>query len=104
MIRDHDTHLREAIEAAYEAARQALRLLQDEPAEDAAPVVVTSAKRAPASAALLSVDEVAERLKVDRRWVYRNAPRWGFTRKLGRRTLRFEPRGFEKFLASRVRL
>lgn len=53
---------------------------------------------------LVTVAEVAERLGVSKRWVYRHAGSWGFTRRLGHRTLRFERRGFEKFLQARSRL
>jgi predicted DNA-binding transcriptional regulator AlpA len=47
---------------------------------------------------LLAPGEVAARLKVDLQWVYRRAKKWPFTRRLGR-LLRFDPAGFERWLA-----
>jgi predicted DNA-binding transcriptional regulator AlpA len=47
---------------------------------------------------LLTVHAVAERLGKSPEWVYRNSLSWPFRRKLGRRTLRFEERGFERWL------
>lgn len=47
---------------------------------------------------LLTPAEVAERLGVTLRWLYRNAGRLPFTRKLTKRTLRFEERGLAKYI------
>lgn len=47
---------------------------------------------------LLTVKELAERLNVDDRWVYRRADDFTFTRRLSDRTLRFSERGLERWL------
>ena len=47
---------------------------------------------------LLTPDEAANRLGVSLRWLYRNAKRLPFTRKLTRRTLRFHEAGLEKYI------
>jgi excisionase family DNA binding protein len=48
---------------------------------------------------LLTVQELAERLNVDDRWIYRKADDLPFTRRLGDRTLRFSEQGLERWLA-----
>jgi excisionase family DNA binding protein len=48
---------------------------------------------------LLTVAEVATRLGISRKHVYQRAHRWPFTRKLGVKSLRFEQRGLERWLA-----
>ena len=53
---------------------------------------------------LIDVEEAARRLGVTRRFVYRHAKDWPFTRKIGPKTLRFEPAGLEKLRRSRLRL
>ena len=50
---------------------------------------------------LLTVGEVAVRLGVDRRWVYRKADALPFTRRLSRGTLRFSERGLERWKQTR---
>ena len=50
---------------------------------------------------LLTVDEVAESLAVERTWVYRHADDLPFTRKLSAGTLRFSSSGLRRWLASR---
>jgi excisionase family DNA binding protein len=50
---------------------------------------------------LLTVGEVAERLGVSNRWVYRNADRLPFTRRLTSGTLRFSERGLERWKETR---
>lgn len=50
---------------------------------------------------LLTAGEVAERLHMDRRAVYRRADRWPFTRRLSSGTLRFSERGMEWWLKTR---
>lgn len=52
---------------------------------------------------LLTADEVAERLGVDRRWVYRKAKAGDlpFARKLSAGTLRFSSKGLERWKRSR---
>ena len=47
---------------------------------------------------LLSPQEAASRLGVTTRWLYRNAKRLPFTRKLTARTLRFHEAGLERFI------
>jgi excisionase family DNA binding protein len=50
---------------------------------------------------LLTVEEAAERLGVRPRWLYENADRLRFTRRIGRRTLRFSEKGLEQYMATR---
>jgi predicted DNA-binding transcriptional regulator AlpA len=49
---------------------------------------------------LLTVAQAAERLGMSRHAIYRRAGRWAFTRKIGRRTLRFSECGLEKAIAT----
>jgi predicted DNA-binding transcriptional regulator AlpA len=58
----------------------------------------TARRRAPDPEELLTPEEVAQRLQKSLRWVYRSAGRWPFTRRLGRKTLRFSRAGFEAYL------
>ncbi|HMU61590.1 MAG TPA: hypothetical protein PKA66_07400 [Gemmatimonadales bacterium] len=51
---------------------------------------------------LLTVAEVAGRLEVEEQWVYRHADEWDFTRRLGRRTLRFSEAGLQDYIAKRA--
>ena len=60
-----------------------------------------SAELPKATDRLLGADEVAERMSVSLAWVYRQARRWPFTRRLGRKALRFSEAGFEKWLNHR---
>ena len=50
---------------------------------------------------LLSADEAANLLSVSEDWVYRNARKLPFTRKLGPKMLRFSSLGIQKYLATR---
>jgi predicted DNA-binding transcriptional regulator AlpA len=50
---------------------------------------------------LISPSEVASRLGVTVRWVYRHADQWPFTRKLSRKVLRFSEAGFGRWLQAR---
>ena len=50
---------------------------------------------------LLTVDEVAEVLAVERTWVYRHADELPFARKLSAGTLRFSSNGLQAWVASR---
>ena len=50
---------------------------------------------------LLNAEEAAEILNVSSDWLYRNAKKLPFTRKLGRKTLRFSHQGIMKWLANR---
>ena len=50
---------------------------------------------------LLTVDEAAEVLAVERTWVYRHADKLPFTRKLSPGTLRFSSNGLQRWMASR---
>jgi excisionase family DNA binding protein len=47
---------------------------------------------------LLTAEEVAQRLGVSKRWVYEHASGWPFSRRLGRRTVRFSARGLERWM------
>lgn len=50
---------------------------------------------------MLMAKDVAKILGCSEDWVYRNAKTLPFTRKLGRKNLRFSKSGLEKWLASR---
>lgn len=50
---------------------------------------------------LLTADEVARRLGISRRSLYRRAASLPFTRRIGTNTLRFSSRGLERWVASR---
>lgn len=49
---------------------------------------------------LLSIKEAAEVLNVSADWLYRNAKKLPFTRKLGPKMLRFSNQGLQKYIAS----
>jgi excisionase family DNA binding protein len=68
-------------------------------AADAVPQQGTEAQ--PDHERLLTPAQAAERLGVTRRWLYRNAKRLPFTRKLTPRTLRFHEAGLEKYIRDR---
>jgi predicted DNA-binding transcriptional regulator AlpA len=50
---------------------------------------------------LLNADEAATILGVNRRWLYRNAPRLPFTRHLSRKALRFSEVGLRRWIERR---
>lgn len=50
---------------------------------------------------LLTPQEAADRLNVNRTWMYRHADTLPFTRRLGTKTLRFSERGLERWMESR---
>jgi predicted DNA-binding transcriptional regulator AlpA len=54
------------------------------------------------SSRLLDVEEAAARLSVSADWVYRHAKQLPFTRRVGRRALRFDPDGLVRWLAHRT--
>jgi len=68
----------------------------------AAPIVAPS--RRELSSELLTVDEAAARLGVEKTWLYRHAKSLTFSRKLGHRTLRFDARGLEQWASTRPRV
>ena len=51
---------------------------------------------------LLTPEQAAAILGMSTKWLYRNAPKLPFTRKLGRKTLRFSQVGLQKYLATRM--
>jgi predicted DNA-binding transcriptional regulator AlpA len=53
---------------------------------------------------LLDPAEAAAILGMSKKWLYNNAHKLPFTRKLGRKTLRFSHLGIQKYLASRITL
>ena len=53
---------------------------------------------------LLTPAEAAALLNMSTKWLYRNAPKLPFTRKLGRKSLRFSHLGIQKYLAARINL
>jgi predicted DNA-binding transcriptional regulator AlpA len=50
---------------------------------------------------LLTADEAAQMLSVSPDWLYRNAKKLPFTRKLGPKMLRFDYRGMVKWIETR---
>lgn len=56
---------------------------------------------APAPDRLLSVKEAADRLGVDRRWLYRRADTLPFAKKIGPGTLRFSEKGLNRWMERR---
>jgi len=50
---------------------------------------------------LLDTEETAKLLAVSADWLYRNARKLPFTRKLGPKMLRFSSQGIQKYLATR---
>jgi predicted DNA-binding transcriptional regulator AlpA len=50
---------------------------------------------------LLTADQAAGVLGVNRRWLYRNAPRLPFARHLSRRALRFSEAGLHRWIERR---
>lgn len=48
--------------------------------------------------ALLSIEQAASRLGVSRFWIYRNAKRLPFARRIGSRALRFSSKGISRYL------
>ena len=52
---------------------------------------------------LLTIDQVAQTLAVSKDWVYRNAKKFGFTKKLGPKIVRFSEAGLQKWLNDRRR-
>jgi predicted DNA-binding transcriptional regulator AlpA len=50
---------------------------------------------------LLTADEAAQMLSVSPDWLYRNAKKLPFTRKLGPKMLRFDHQGIVKWLSTR---
>jgi predicted DNA-binding transcriptional regulator AlpA len=70
-------------------------------APTAAPRTTSARREGNGEDQLLTADQVAVRLGVDRRWVYRRADALPFTRRLSRGTLRFSARGLERWKESR---
>lgn len=62
---------------------------------------VSTAPSAPET--YLDVRAAAARLGLSADWLYRHAARLPFTRRLGRRTLRFDPVALDRWMASRAR-
>lgn len=50
---------------------------------------------------LLTVDEAAARIGMEKSWLYRHGKSLPFARKLGHRSLRFDARGLERWLRER---
>lgn len=95
-----------------DALRRAVRLLAEQYAQGASvpvlretllEVLAEPAGPMPEAAPyrLLTPTQVAKRLGVGVGYVYHNAHKWPFRRKLGRRVLRFSEAGLEQWLARR---
>jgi predicted DNA-binding transcriptional regulator AlpA len=50
---------------------------------------------------LLTVDDAAALIGVNRRWMYRHAHKLPFTRRINRKTLRFTEAGLRRWLAAK---
>ena len=70
-------------------------------AHTAAPAPIQRGNGTPGEERLLTAAQVAVRLGVSRRWVYRKAATLPFTRCLGPGTLRFSERGLERWEEAR---
>lgn len=58
---------------------------------------------APVASRLMTVPEVAARTSMSRKYIYKHAAEWPFTRRLpGEKALRFESAGLERWLARQV--
>ena len=53
---------------------------------------------------LLDVQEAAERLGMSTDWLYRHARQLPFTRRVGRRAVKFDPEGLARWLATQRRV
>ena len=84
-----------AITITTEAIRGWLDEANDEPNLPDKPTVESHADR------LLTVEEAAGVLAVERTWLYRHADTLPFTRKLSPGTLRFSSNGLQRWMASR---
>ena len=85
-----------SITITTEAIRGMLDEANDEPNVADKPAVESREDR------LLTVDEAAEVLAVDRTWLYRHADTLPFTRKLSAGTLRFSSNGLQEWVRSRA--
>ena len=63
--------------------------------------IASMAREASQQDRLLDAEEAAKVLSVSVEWLYRNAKRLPFTRKLGHKMLRFSSVGIQKYLAIR---
>ncbi len=61
------------------------------------------ANQPPGDRPLLSTAAAAARLNVSRDWLYRNAPKLPFTRRVGRRAVRFDPEGLNRWVSAQRR-
>ncbi len=62
---------------------------------------VRAALNGNASDRLLDAQETAKLLSVTTDWLYRNAKKLSFSRKLGHKMLRFSSQGIQRYLASK---
>ncbi len=81
------------------AARDMLKLLDDLETDPTPPTSIRSDNGKPDR--LLRAADVAETLGVSKRFVYAHAPRWPFTRHLGR-SVRFSANGLAAWLTRRT--
>ena len=78
------------------AALQAIlleRMHASEPSQDS--------RRAVTGDRMLTTEEVADRFRATKRWVYRHARKWPFTVPVGRKKLLFSEAGLNRYLAQR---
>jgi predicted DNA-binding transcriptional regulator AlpA len=85
-------------------AGELARALATVVARSASSAVLTSVPVERMADELLTVEQAAARLHVEESWLYRHARELPFTRKLGRRMLRFDARGLERWAANRPKV
>jgi predicted DNA-binding transcriptional regulator AlpA len=86
------SHLGSTVPLA-KVCRMVLDDLAELPVDDVAPDI-----QAPVQ--LLTVEQVADRLQMDKCWVYRHGRRWKCARKLSAKAIRFDSADFEEELAA----
>jgi hypothetical protein len=72
-------------------------------AQPSEPAPQTSERSSPPRAPELTPADVAARLQVEVRYVYRHASSWPFTRRISKKVLRFSEAGFNRWLEERGR-
>ena len=85
----------DAVEACAEELEQVVGESETEASPASIPVIT------PTEDQLLTVDEAAKILGVDRTWLYRHADTLPFTRRLTAGTLRFSSAGLQRWVATR---
>ena len=61
----------------------------------------TPGKDSPQDDRLLDITEASKRLAVSKDWLYRNAKKLPFTKRIGQRQLRFSSKGIDRYIENR---